>query len=954
MDINFFLASLDAAQLYVGTYSPSWVVVSVLIVVLSCYAALRAAKRIAELSNTRSKLYWGFISALTMGMGIWAMHFIGMLALSLPCSVAYDPMITLISAIPGIGAGCLAIGVGWIGLSRLPQIFCGTLIGLGIAAMHYTGMAAIHLDGFVSYDPRLVGVSLVTAITLAYVALRIKAGTLVSTVYRRDVLTALVLGIAVSSMHYIAMSSVYFVRGDGLVMPVSSMTPHMLAVVIAICTAFVALGALTLASVSRNREITDLLRNSERSIRLLLTEKETILSNAMVGIAYIKQRRIVSCNRRLEEIFGYAPGEMVGKSTRHMYASDDTYDEVGVLAYPIAAGSDGFTGEFRMRHKSGGLFWGSLSGKAIYPSNPQEGSIWICYDNTERKQSEEELRIASIAFESQEGMMITDVNKIILRVNRAFTEITGYTADDAIGQTPQILESNRHGVDFYQVMWEAIDQTGEWKGEIWHRRKSGDIYPEWLTITAVKSQTGSVTHYIGTHTDISARKAADEKIAFLAFHDALTGLPNRRLLMDRLSQAVVSSSRRGHYGALFLLDLDNFKTLNDTLGHLSGDLLLQLVGQRLSGCVRKGDTVARLGGDEFVVLLEVLCEHAETAAAQAKEVGAKMLNSFNQPYIVGSHENHSTPSIGITLFSGDTKSIDELLKQADLAMYQAKAAGRNTLRFFDPKMQIIVQDRANLEADLREALRLNQFILYYQPQVVGDDAFLFGAEVLVRWQHAHRGLVSPAEFIPLAEETGLILSLGQWVLETACVQLARWSRDPRKQHLTLAVNISAKQLHQSDFVNQVLAVLASTGANPKLLKLELTESQLVTSVEDTINKMKALKNMGVGFSMDDFGTGYSSLAYLKRLPLDQLKIDQSFVRDILTDPNDAAIAKMVIVLADSLGLPVIAEGVETHEQKEFLAKLGCLSYQGYLFSKPLPLIDFEQFEVLAEVEIPRA
>jgi diguanylate cyclase (GGDEF)-like protein len=463
----------------------------------------------------------------------------------------------------------------------------------------------------------------------------------------------------------------------------------------------------------------------------------------------------------------------------------------------------------------------------------------------------------------------------------------------------------------------------------------------------VKSQKGIVTHYIGTHTDISARKEADEKIAFLAFHDALTGLPNRRLLMDRLSQAVVSSERNGRYGALFLLDLDNFKTLNDTLGHHSGDLLLKVVGQRLLECVRKGDTVARLGGDEFVVLLEVLSNFAEDAATQAEDVGAKMLDALSQPYLLGAYENHSTPSIGITLFSGNTKSIDELLKQADLAMYEAKAAGRNTLRFFDPEMQTIVQDRANLEADLRDALRRQQFVLYYQPQFMGEEIHCIGAEVLVRWQHSKRGLVSPAEFIPLAEETGLILPLGQLVLEAACSQLAQWSDDARKRHLTLAVNISAKQLHQSDFVDQVLAVLTRTGADPKLLKLELTESHLVENVEDTIIKMRALKIKGVGFSMDDFGTGYSSLAYLKRLPLDQIKIDQGFVRDILTDPNDAAIAKLVIVLAESLGLPVIAEGVETEAQKEFLAELGCHAYQGYLFSRPLPLVDFELFAATA-------
>jgi diguanylate cyclase (GGDEF)-like protein len=390
------------------------------------------------------------------------------------------------------------------------------------------------------------------------------------------------------------------------------------------------------------------------------------------------------------------------------------------------------------------------------------------------------------------------------------------------------------------------------------------------------------------------------------------------------------------------IDLDHFKTLNDTLGHDKGDLLLQQVAQRLVSCVREGDTVARLGGDEFVVMLEGLSKNPAEAATQAETSGEKILAVLGQPYLLAGYENRSTPSIGVTLLSGHQTSIEELLKQADLAMYQSKSAGRNTLRFFDPGMQAMVADHAALEAELREAVKQQQFVVYYQPQVVGTGR-LTGAEALVRWQHPQRGIVSPGEFISLAEETGLILPLGQWVLETACTQLAKWATQPDTAQLTIAVNICASQLHQADFVDRVMAVLGRTGANPKMLKLELTESLLVTHVENTITKMNALKAQGVGFSLDDFGTGYSSLSYLKRLPLDQLKIDRGFVRDLLVDPNDAAIAKMVIALAESLGLTVIAEGVEIEAQRDFLAHLGCHSYQGYLFSRPIPLDEFEKF-----------
>jgi len=568
--------------------------------------------------------------------------------------------------------------------------------------------------------------------------------------------------------------------------------------------------------------------------------------------------------------------------------------------------------------------------------------IALVREISERKQSEEELRIAATAFEGQEGMMIVNAANLIIRVNSAFTEITGYSAAEAVGKSPGILSSGRHDANFYAAMMESINRTGVWQGEIWNKKKNGQVYPEWLMITAVKDTAGRVTHYVSAFTDITARKEAEEEINNLAFYDPLTQLPNRRLLLDRLKQAIASSTRNERYCALLFIDLDNFKTLNDTLGHDIGDMLLQQVAQRLTTCVRDGDTVARLGGDEFVVILEDLSKNVRKSANQTESVGEKILSTLNQPYQLANYAHHSTPSIGITLFTNHHGPIDELLKRADLAMYQAKAAGRNTLRFFDPEMQAVVSSRAALEVDLREAVIKEQFVLHFQPQVVGEGR-LTGAEALVRWQHPQRGIVPPLEFISLTEDTGLILPLGHWVLKTACMQLAAWSAKPELAHLTIAVNVSARQFHHRDFVDQVMSVIEHTGANPQRLKLELTESLLVDDVEDIIAKMTMLKAKGVCFSLDDFGTGYSSLSYLKRLPLDQLKIDQSFVRNILTDPNDAAIAKMVIVLAESLGLSVIAEGVEISAQRDFLAHQGCHAYQGYLFSRPLPLPEFEEY-----------
>jgi diguanylate cyclase (GGDEF)-like protein/PAS domain S-box-containing protein len=600
--------------------------------------------------------------------------------------------------------------------------------------------------------------------------------------------------------------------------------------------------------------------------------------------------------------------------------------------------------EFESVGLRGGRRW--MATHAV-PLRDQDGvsQLAVTRDITARKQAEADLRIAATAFEAQEGIAIFDASQVILRVNQAFTEITGYSANEAVGQTLALLNSGHHDATFFSTLWNEISQQGSWKGEVQSRRKDGKVFPQWLAITAVKDDAGQASHYVATFIDITQRKASEDQIKSLAFFDPLTHLPNRRLMMDRLNMALAASARHGRGGALLFVDLDNFKTINDSLGHHAGDALLAVVAQTLRSCVRQGDTVARLGGDEFVVMLEELNADETDAAAQAKVVGEKILIALNLPQQLGANECHCTASIGITLFGGKQREgADEPMKRADLAMYQAKVAGRNTLRFFEAQMQAVVESRAAMVVYLREAIRTRQFLLHYQAQVAGDGG-LTGVEALVRWRQPGRGMVSPAAFIPLAEETGLILPLGHWVLQTACAQLTRWAAQPERAHLTIAVNVSARQFHQADFVDQVLTVLAQTGANPERLKLELTESLLVTDVEDVIQKMTTLRARGVSFSLDDFGTGYSSLSYLKRLPLDQLKIDQGFVKNILTDPNDAAIAKMVVALAESLGLSVIAEGVELDAQREFLATQGCHAYQGYLFSRPLPI---EEFEVYAE------
>nr|WP_315232048.1 EAL domain-containing protein [uncultured Albidiferax sp.] len=547
---------------------------------------------------------------------------------------------------------------------------------------------------------------------------------------------------------------------------------------------------------------------------------------------------------------------------------------------------------------------------------------------------------ATLLDKAQDAIVVRGMDQRVLYMNKSAEQLYGWTAEEVIGRS--MLEHVYRNPAAVAQALQSVLETGEWRGELSIYRKDNrqvEVEVRWTLITDAEQQPHSI---LALSTDITQRKAAEREIQKLAFFDPLTQLPNRQLLLDRLQHALATSARSGQGGALLFIDLDHFKTLNDTLGHDKGDMLLQQVAQRLSHAVRSMDTVARLGGDEFVVMLEELGDNPHSVAEQAKRVGEKILAALGSPYKLDGHEHQSTSSIGIAPFGSGLNTVGELLKQADIAMYQAKAAGRNTVGFFDPQLQAAVTDKAALEADLRLALEQDELFLVYQTQHDAQTA-LTGVEALARWKHPQRGMVSPAAFIPLAEETGLILELGRQVLLQACSLLATWQDHSATQHLTMAVNVSVRQFKHPGFVQQIQETLALTGAKPSQLKLELTESLLADDIELIIHKMEALQAFGVSFSLDDFGTGYSSLSYLKRLPLDQLKIDQSFVRDVLTDPNDAVIARTIIGLGQSLGLNVIAEGVENDEQRAFLAQHGCAAYQGYLFGRPIPAEQLVQF-----------
>lgn len=596
---------------------------------------------------------------------------------------------------------------------------------------------------------------------------------------------------------------------------------------------------------------------------------------------------------------------------------------------------------FRALRESGEYAWLEMYGNLRSKGPDNLVVVGALRDITSRKEMEERLRQASVVFTTiAEGIMILDESGRLISINPAFTRLTGYSESEVRGQFPnEFLLVQRDGAVTHIDL--ANTEEGFWSSEAVCKSKDGRIFNALQQICVVRDEAGSPGNFVHTISDLTAIRATERQLVHLAFHDQLTKLPNRRLFLDRLRQAMSSSDRSGQAAALLYIDMDDFKTLNDTLGHDMGDLLLEQVAERLMACVREGDTVARLGGDEFMVMLEHLSTDLTEAAAHTETVGKKVIAVLDRPYQLGAHEYRCTPSIGATLFEGSNQRMDELIKQADIAMYQSKKDGRDTLSFFDPAMQQSVNQRANLESQLHRALAQQQFQLHFQIQV---DGWLhaIGAEALIRWMHPERGLVSPAEFIPMAEETGLILPIGKWVLETACAQIKTWEQDSKTCNLVLAVNVSPKQFHQASFVEQVRHLIREHDINPKLLKLEITESMLLENVEDTIQTMVALKQIGVQFALDDFGTGYSSLQYLKRLPLDQLKIDQSFVRDLAVDKSDRAIVRTIITMAQSMGLDVIAEGVETEEQQKLLHKKGCIHYQGYLFGKPVAIEQFNQ------------
>ncbi|MEW5787237.1 MAG: EAL domain-containing protein [Pseudomonadota bacterium] len=1144
----------DDSLLYTGHYDPILVLLSVAIAIGASYTALLVAELIASRRGGLSRRLWILVGGFSMAAGIWAMHFVGMLALTLPCRTGYDPWITLLSMVPALMASTLALSLIAHRTLRWGTLLMGGLLfGAGIGAMHYTGMAALRLDGLVRYDQGLFLLSLLVAVLVATLALWVK--------FRLPhwlnlprlgirLAAATVMGCAVSGMHYTGMAAAYFVRDAGMDSPAMQMTPSLLASVVLVVTGAIIIATITAVYTTRSaltlkalpfrvpsilfvvwsvlawlysghysrvqsdeayqreylialqgvrgvaesiRQSVHLLRGIPHSLAVETMVHQALLAGERDGLpddgelALWKRRWLATpALQALNGRFAFlaqnhgadaiwllnARGDCIAASNAgeaqsfvgvnyadrayyrqarqgqpgHQYAVGRTTSVPGLyFSHPVVQGqrflgavvvkrnitafslwtapvgaflSDGnrivvlshdrdfelraLPGspidtlselEKRLQYKqtrfiplakepaSGERYAGLLRigpferPFALASETIPEASVTVHVPRylgdlgrieaerlgffilliaaggmlimtiaavalLRRNEEHTRLLLASVG----EGIFGVDLDGRCTFVNPAALEMLGYArAEDLVGQDIHdlVLHSHADGQPIardasplHRVLGQGQDcQCSD--GVFW--RRDGRNFPAEYRAYAQRKE-GLIIGAVVSFLDITTRRQTEEQIRNLAYFDSLTQLPNRRLLLDRLGQAMSASERSQGYGALMILDLDNFKAINDTQGHDVGDLLLVEVARRLVAGVRKQDTVARLGGDEYVVLVEDLGTGEALAALQAEMVAEKLRRSLDQPYALkeGERPHHSTASLGLTLFRGGGVAVETLLKQADVALYQAKDAGRNAIRFFNPDMQAAIEARAGLEAALRYGLEHGELRLHYQPQVdlAGQRR---GAEALLRWFPPGRPPLSPAAFIPLAEETGLILPIGQWVLRTACAQLKAWEADPRTRDLRLSVNVSARQFRQTEFVAQVRECLAETGANPARLRLELTESVLLDNVEEVIGRMVRLDALGVSFSLDDFGTGYSSLTYLKRLPLAEVKIDQSFVRDVPQDANDVAIVRAILAMSQSLGLHAIAEGVETEEQRNFLSQNGCVAFQGYLFGHPIPI-----------------
>ena len=1047
--LQFVTVPPETSLLYLGTYSPLLVALSIGIAVFAAYSAFDVAEQLTDTPAGSRRTGWLITGGTVLGVGVWAMHFIGMLAFSLPCNVQYDPLITFISMLPGVAAGTLALAVISLpSLSALRLAFAGILFGAGIGAMHYTGMAALRMDALLRYDLSLFLLSIGAAVVLSWIALWVKFG-LIKKYPNRSVvkkISAVVMGLAISSMHYTAMAAAYFIRDGDTSIPANGMHPQVLAIALLIFTTLLVSISMTAAFARRMRDAAeryrmvadyayawevwidehgsfryispastlvtgyspdDFFNDAQLMARILHPdEREKILHHLASGEVdshdesdhvvfriihkdgsirwiehdcqpvfaedgrYLGRRgsnRDITFRKHAEDMLqklslaveqnpcsivitdlnaniqyvnshftketGYTPAEAIGQNPRILHSGQTDQSVFKELWATLNQGAQ-WQGEFINQRKDGTTYIERAYIAPVIGDNGQANSyVAIKLNITEQRQAEDSLRLAASVFaNAHEGIIISDADNRIIDVNQTFCEITGYSRPEVIGKSPSLLKSGEQSAEFYTELWKNLSQDGYWRGEVWNRKKDGEVYAEHLTISTIKDPHGQVTHHVGIFSDITPHKENQQRLERMAHYDALTQLPNRILLVDRMRQAMAQADRNQHLLAICYLDLDGFKPVNDLHGHNAGDRLLIEISRRLQDVLRTTDTVARLGGDEFAL---VIC--GIQSLGECERTLNRVLRSIAMPFTIpDGAEVAVSGSLGLTLYPDDNADSDALLRHADQAMYQAKQQGRNRYHIFDSEHDRQVHARSSALIRLAQALQDQEFVLYFQPKVDMRFGQVIGVEALIRWQHPERGLLPPGEFLPIMEGSDLSVELGEWVLDQAFQRLQAWTH--QGIDLVLSINIAAQHLQQPNFMrNLKLALAKYPEVIPNRLELEVLETSALADLTHVSSIIVECQMMGMAFALDDFGTGYASLSYLRRLPAKILKIDQVFVRDMLDDKEDMAIVEGVIALAKTFNRTVIAEGVETAEQGVLLMKLGCYLGQGYGIARPMPV-----------------
>jgi diguanylate cyclase (GGDEF)-like protein/PAS domain S-box-containing protein len=956
------------------TYDLKLVVLSMVIAMLSSFSAYSIVERSMSTSQQSQKILWNLFAALIMSIGIWAMHFIAMLSLTFLIPVSYDLATMMVSILPVIFASSIVM---WLmtlkTFSYYRLLIGGLLLGPSIGLMHYIVMAAMRLQAVMLHDMTLVYLSVLIAVILAMAALKIQYAAINQNRYqfitKQHLVSAVVMGLASSSIHYSAMTAVHFIP-QTTDQVIDAVSPTVLALIVTVVILVLLLLTMLVPHLLRYKQLvnhlnaealvkTDILHELDHLSKAqteqntqavkaaqaaLLAQKAAMDEHSLVSITDVKGT-ISYANTKFCTISGYNQEELIGANHRLLNSKHQPKDYWRKMYLIISKG--GFWNDDICNiAKDGQEYWVNTTIIPLYVDENLSGYTSIRTDITEHKNSEKklkfaneekdkraaELALAAIVFShTREGIIITDASASIIKVNNTFTEVTGYSRQEAVGKNLRFFQSDSQSAEFSALMWQTVNSKGYWVGTIWNRRKNGEVYPENLTLSAVKNVASEVSHYVALYSDITKlNKTHQSQLQRMAHYDDLTDLPNRTLLTDRLNQAILQSNRQHNSLAVAFLDLDNFKTVNDAHGHHVGDELLIIISLGIKEVLRQGDTLARIGGDEFVLVLTNLAKNEEFS-----QILERLLLVVSEPVIVDDLVLNVSASIGVTLYPQDDADAEILIRHADQAMYMAKKAGKNCYHLFDSALD----DAVNLEqeniSNISTALDKRELVLYYQPKVNMSTGEVVGLEALIRWQDPVRGLVPPLDFLPMIENHAISLDIGEWVIDTALSQISQWQNIGVT--LPISVNISAYQLQQSDFVKRLATLLAAhPDVSPHLLELEVLETSALNDINYIIATMKSCISLGVQFALDDFGTGYSSLTYLRRLPASKIKIDQSFIRDMLFDPDDLAIVMAVVSLAKAFQLEVIAEGVETVEHGTELLQLGCKLAQGYGIAKPMP------------------